>query len=257
MFSEYHLISYGLFAAFALLEILRAGQGRVFPKMPAWKLRGVAFAALYFAVATYAPLMWDSAIGAYSLLDASTLPFWLQIAGGFLVMQFLVYAWHRTMHSSDTLWLAMHQMHHSAERVDIWSAFIFHPLDMLGWALVGSLALVGGFGVSGEAGFWIALAATFCSMFQHSNLKTPRWLGFILTRPESHSAHHERGVHGRNYGDIPLFDMIFGTFYNPKIFDGECGFYDGASGRIGDMLVGKDVSQLPRGQADLAASSAS
>lgn len=241
MLSTYHIVAYALFGAFAALEIIRAGQGRVFPAMPAWKLRGLAFGALYFAVATYAPLMWDGAIGAHSLLDASTLPFWIQIASGFLLLQLGIYVWHRSMHASDVLWRGMHQMHHSAERIDIWSAFVFHPLDMVGWALLGSLVLVGGFGVSGEAGFWIALAATFCGMFQHSNLKTPRWLGYIVTRPESHSAHHERGIHGRNYGDIPLFDMIFGTFHNPKTFDGEVGFYDGASARIGDMLLFRKV----------------
>ena len=241
MLSTYHLIAYALFGAFAILEIVRAGQGRVFPAMPAWKLRGLAFTALYFAVATYAPLMWDEAIGAHSLFDASALPMWGQIIGGFLALQFGIYVWHRSMHSSDLLWRTMHQLHHSAERIDIWSAFVFHPLDMLGWALLGSLVLVGGVGVSGEAGFWIAIAATFCGMFQHSNLKTPRWLGYIVTRPESHSAHHERDVHGRNYGDIPLFDMLFGTFHNPKTFDGEVGFYDGASARIGDMLLFRKV----------------
>ncbi|WP_265562102.1 sterol desaturase family protein [Sphingomicrobium arenosum] len=242
MFSNYHLIAYGLFAAFAILEILSLGRGRAFPAMKGWRLKGLAFTALYFAVATYSPLMWDAWIGEHSLLDASTLPFWAQILGGFLVLQAFIYAWHRTMHSNDTLWRFFHQMHHSAERIDIWSAFIFHPLDMLGWALVGSLALVGGFGVSGEAGFWIAVAATFCGMFQHSNLKTPRWLGYIVTRPESHSAHHERGVHGRNYGDIPLFDMIFGTFHNPETFEGEVGFYDGASNEVGKLLTFRKVA---------------
>jgi len=242
MLGTYHLIALGLFLGFIALELIALGKGRAFPSIPNWKLKGAGFTLLYFAVATYAPLMWDELIGQYSLLDASALPFWQQIVGGFLVLQLFIYAWHRTMHNVDLLWRFMHQMHHSAERVDIWGAFYFHPLDIFGWALVGSLALVGGFGVSGEAGFWIAVAATFCGMFQHSNLKTPHWLGYIITRPESHSAHHERDIHARNYGDIPLFDMIFGTFHNPKVFDGECGFYDGASARVGDMLIGKKIA---------------
>lgn len=241
MFSPYHLVVYALFAGFAALELTALGRGRNFPSMQRWRLQGVAFTVLYIAVATYAPLMWDGVIGAHSLMDASVLPLWAQIVGGFLVMQFFIYVWHRSMHGSDVLWRAMHQMHHSAERIDIWSAFLFHPLDMIGWALLGSLALVGGFGVSGEAGFWVALAATFCGMFQHSNLSTPRWLGYFITRPESHSAHHERGVHGRNYGDIPLFDIIFGTFHNPESFEGEVGFYDGASARKLDLLLGRKV----------------
>ena len=40
-------------------------------------------------------------------------------------------------------------VNHSAERVDIWGAFYFHPFDMLGWAFLASLALVLGFGAGG------------------------------------------------------------------------------------------------------------
>ena len=240
MIGLYHYIALGLFAAFALVEL--ASRARVFPQVANWRLKGAAFALLYFAIATYAPLMWDSWLGEHRLLAADTLPLWMQIAGGFVVLQLGVYVWHRTMHNTPVLWRFFHQMHHSAERVDIWGAFYFHPLDMIGWALLGSFALVLGFGVSAEAAIVIALAATFCSMFQHANIRTPRWLGYVITRPESHSAHHERGVHGRNYGDVPWFDMLFGTFHNPKEFTGQTGFYDGASKRVGDMLIGRLVA---------------
>jgi sterol desaturase/sphingolipid hydroxylase (fatty acid hydroxylase superfamily) len=53
-------------------------------------------------------------------------------------------------------------------------------------------------------------------MFQHANLRTPRWLGYIIQRPESHGIHHERGLHAFNYADLPLWDMVFGTFRNPR-----------------------------------------
>ena len=53
-------------------------------------------------------------------------------------------------------------------------------------------------------------------MFQHWNVKTPRWLGYIIQRPESHGLHHELGVHARNYSDFPLWDMLMGTFVNPE-----------------------------------------
>ena len=36
--------------------------------------------------------------------------------------------------------------------------------------------------------------------------------------------------------------MIFGTFRNPKGFQQVHGFYDGASERIGDMLLFRDVT---------------
>ena len=79
-------------------------------------------------------------------------------------------------------------------------------------------------------------------MFQHANIKTPRWLGYIVQRPESHCVHHERGVHRFNYSDLPLWDMVFGTFRNPAEWQGEAGFYKGASSRVLEMLAFQDVS---------------
>jgi sterol desaturase/sphingolipid hydroxylase (fatty acid hydroxylase superfamily) len=240
MIGTYHYVALALFAGFVLLELLLSG--RMFPKVAAWRIKGAAFTLLYFSVGTFAPLLWDSWLGEHRILAADTLPIWAQVFGGFLILELGVYCWHRTMHNVQPLWRWFHQMHHSAERVDIWGAFYFHPFDMLGWTLLGSLALVLGFGVSAEAAIIINLLATFCSMFQHANIRTPHWLGYLITRPESHSAHHERGVHARNYGDVPWFDMLLGTFHNPKTFDGEVGFYEGGSKRIGDMLIGRQIA---------------
>lgn len=238
--TEYHWIALALFAMFVLLELV--GSARKFPLVRHWRAKGVASAVLYFAIAAIAPLAWDEALGRYQLVDGSSLPFWFQIAIGFLVLQFGIYWWHRAIHRFDSLWRVFHQMHHSAERVDIWGAFYFHPMDMLGWALLGSVALVLGIGLTGEAALVVAVLATFCSMFQHSNLKTPHWLGYFVTRPESHSVHHERGIHGFNYGDIPLFDMIFGTFRNPREWHGEAGFYEGSSSELGKLLTFRKIA---------------
>ena len=84
---------------------------------------------------------------------------------------------------------------------------------------------------------------TFNGMFQHANISTPHWLGYLIQRPESHSVHHERGLHRYNYSDLPVFDMLFGTFRNPADYPEEAGFYDGASARIVDMLLLRDVSE--------------
>lgn len=80
------------------------------------------------------------------------------------------------------------------------------------------------------------------AFFQHANIKTLQWVGYIVQRPESHPIHHGRGIHKYNYSDLPLIDIIFGTFKNPKNYQKETGFYDGASNRILDMLLFKDVS---------------
>jgi hypothetical protein len=82
----------------------------------------------------------------------------------------------------------------------------------------------------------------FSAMFQHANLNTPAWMGYFIQRPESHGIHHERGIHRYNYSDLPLWDIVFGTFRNPKTFAGEVGFEWGSSRRVGALLLGRDVS---------------
>jgi sterol desaturase/sphingolipid hydroxylase (fatty acid hydroxylase superfamily) len=86
------------------------------------------------------------------------------------------------------------------------------------------------------------LTVTFLAIFQHANLRTPRWLGYIVQRPESHTIHHARGVHAKNYADLPVIDMLFGTFENPRSYEHTTGFWHGASARVLDMLLWRDVS---------------
>jgi sterol desaturase/sphingolipid hydroxylase (fatty acid hydroxylase superfamily) len=236
------------YAAFAIYEARR--PARSLPKIPRWRAKGALFFVLALALTTVLPMVWDSYLGEHRLIDATGLGTWLGALYGFVLLELGVYVWHRAMHRTPLLWRAMHQMHHSAERVDIWGSLYFHPLDAAGFSFVYSFMLVMVSGVTAEAALIANLAGTFCSLFQHANIRTPRWLGYIIQRPESHAAHHERGVHAYNYSDLPLWDIVFGTFKNPERFEGQNGFYDGASARIGEMLVGMDVSEprAPRSQ---------
>jgi sterol desaturase/sphingolipid hydroxylase (fatty acid hydroxylase superfamily) len=80
-------------------------------------------------------------------------------------------------------------------------------------------------------------------VFQHANIRTPQWLGYVIQRPESHSVHHQRGVHAWNYADLPLFDLLLGTFRNPPTHAREQGFWDGASRQVPAMLVFRDIAR--------------
>ena len=55
--------------------------------------------------------------------------------------------------------------------------------------------------------------------------------------------HHARGIHKYNYSDLPIFDILFGTFKNPKNYEHETGFYPGASSRVMDMLTFQDINK--------------
>ncbi len=216
--------------------------GRKLPVIKFWKIRGIAVFFFYFYLSSYLPLLWDEYLPGTQLFDLSGWGSMGAIAG-ILVYELGMYIWHRTMHNSKWLWKMFHQMHHSAERLDTYGAFYFSPLDMIGWTALGTVCFSIIAGMTPQAITITLLVTNFLGIFQHANIKTPVWLGYIIQRPESHTVHHARGVHAYNYADLPVFDMIFGTFRNPARYEHETGFYNGASSRIGDMLLFREVDK--------------
>lgn len=237
------LIIFGIYAALMLWEAV--APGRSLPPVPGWHVRGLIAFGVYFFLSSYLPLMWDRYLAPYQLVDLSSLAVWQGAIVGVLVYELGAYGWHRLMHRVDVLWRTFHQMHHSAERLDVYGAFFFSPLDMVGWTALTSLCLTLGVGLNPQATTITLISINFLSMLQHANIRTPSWLGYIVQRPESHSVHHGKGIHRYNYADLPLFDVVFGTFKNPVTHQKETGFYPGASSRVLDMLLARDISMLP------------
>lgn len=226
---------------FILMITEEIAPGRKLPHIKFWRFKGVIAFILYFFLSTYLPLIWGKYLEEYSVFDLRLLGDYWGALVALLLYELGVYIWHRTMHQSNLLWRIFHQMHHSAERVDTYGAFFFSPMDMIGFTLLGSLTMVWFAGFTPYASIYALYGATFLAVFQHTNIKTPQWIGYIFQRPESHSLHHARGVHAYNYSDLPLFDIIFNTFKNPKDFSSKTGFYDGASKKITKMILFKDI----------------
>ncbi|MGH1374336.1 MAG: sterol desaturase family protein [Cellvibrionaceae bacterium] len=229
----------------AMLCLQSLLPGRKLPAIKGWWVRGTAVFIVYFYLSTYLPMMWDRYLIEFQLFNLAQHNPYVSTLIAVFVFELLIYIWHRTMHSTPLLWRTFHQMHHSAERVDTLGAFYFSPLDAAGFAMIGSLTLSLVVGLPPEAVTSFLFVTFFLAMFQHTNVKTPQWLGYFIQRPESHSVHHQLGVHGYNYSDLPVFDLLFGTFKNPRDFARETGFYDGASARVGDMLLFRDISDEP------------
>ena len=237
-------ISISVLAMYALLIAWEAlAPARELPVVTGWFPRTLAAFSAYFLLSSYLPLVWDQYLAPYQLVDLSHLGAVGGALVGLLVYNTLHYTWHRSMHASDTLWRIFHQMHHSAERLDTYGAFYMSPLDMVGFTMLGSIALVVGVGITAEAATLFLFAAMFFAIFQHTNVRTPTWLGYFVQRPESHTIHHGKGLHRYNYADLPIFDIIGGTFRNPAAYEMETGFYHGASARVGEMLMFRDVSE--------------
>jgi len=171
---------------------------------------------------------------------------------GYLVMSFCNYWWHRLRHRSPFFWRWFHQLHHSAQRIELATTFYKHPIESLVDSLGGVVILYFVVGVSPAAAAGAMMLAGVLELFFHWNVKTPVWLGYLIQRPEAHCIHHEEGVHAYNYSDIALWDLLFGTFKNPRTWNGTCGFGAENEGRLLEMLAGVDVMQtkLPKARSE-------
>jgi sterol desaturase/sphingolipid hydroxylase (fatty acid hydroxylase superfamily) len=236
-------ISLAFFALIGALWALESwAPARALPRIRGHRMRGLLSLVAYFLVSSYLPLLIAPWLAPLKIADLAVLGTLGGGLGAFVVYQLFAYAYHRSLHGFDGLFRSVHQLHHSAERLDVPSAFLFGPLDMIGWTLISTIAL-SLVGITPSASVVFLLFGTFLSTFQHANLRTPRWLGYLIQRPESHSHHHARGIHSGNYADLPVFDLIFGTFVNPPDFAPNTGYYDGASARVADMLRFRDVTR--------------
>ncbi len=232
-------------ATFVLCLILeRLFPARPLAKIKGWLLRGVLAFVMSGLINALLPMALVSALAGRSLFHLQGLGTWVGALVAFLVIDFVSYWLHRVFHNVHFIWRWTHQAHHSAERLDIAGAAYFHPFDItITVALTTVLAAI--LGVTPDAAALAGFVGFFYAMFQHLNMRTPRWLGYLIQRPEAHSVHHARGVHAYNYGNFPLWDVLFGTFRNPAEFMPEQGFWDGASARVGAMLLGRDVGEPP------------
>jgi sterol desaturase/sphingolipid hydroxylase (fatty acid hydroxylase superfamily) len=239
------LVTLATLPAFLLLDLVHRAWR---PSAQAgWRRRALVVAAVNFGLSLLVGQFWAQVFNGASLIDASGLGMVGGALVGVLVYELVHYGYHRAVHRFDLLWRLGHQMHHSAESLDAWGAYYLHPLDAALFVTWSSLVLFPLLGLSPEAGALAAAMLGFLAVFQHANLRTPRWLGWIVQRPESHALHHQRGVHAHNYADLPLWDMVFGTFRNgPASAPPPQGFYDGASRRLLAMLCFRDVSRPPR-----------
>ena len=234
----------GSYAAMMLLEARH--QGVEYPDKRAWRLRGWGFLLVNAAIGVSLPLIVPvEYLARYRWLDCSDVPALPGALLGYFVLSFFAYWWHRVAHRSPFLWRWFHQMHHAPERVDLGGATIFHPFETAMYIVLTFLAATMVLGLSPWAASLTALIAQLYGFFVHMNVPTPRWIGVFVQRPEAHVLHHRREPTPLNYGDFPLWDIVFGTFENPATFsEDSMGFGSGNDEAYLAMLRGRDVSQV-------------
>ena len=230
----------GSAALMILAERLR--PGRAWPRVPGWIGRAILFNGFQAGIAYGAGRLLDPWMRAHRPWSADALGTVGGAVAGYLAITFVYYWWHRWRHEVSFLWRWFHQLHHSPRRIEIVTSFYKHPFEILANGVLSSLILYFGVGLGPEAASIAIVITGVAELFYHWNIRTPYWLGFIVQRPESHCVHHQEGLHNSNYSDLPIWDILFGTFHNPRRFEERCGFGPAGEARVPEMLRGKDVT---------------
>jgi sterol desaturase/sphingolipid hydroxylase (fatty acid hydroxylase superfamily) len=218
----YPLVLFGSLLAVALWEFCRPRRRREFPAV---RRRlgnlGVWLLGLLLAVFTFSPpqtfrLELQSTFGVV-LPSRPIADQWLSFGAGFLLLDFLQYAVHRSQHAVPFLW-RFHALHHSDPDVDVTTSVRHHPIEYLIATAVYWLAIlvlgIPAVVVSSHAASVFAAAA-----LTHGNISLPERLERLL-RPvvitvDLHLVHHsiEFSRENWNYGAVlSIWDRLFGTY---------------------------------------------
>lgn len=228
----------------ALILLERIFPDRVLARVNGWWSRVIMINLMQFGIVILGMVTWDVWFKSHQWYVLDGLPNAALGFLGYLCITFVFYWWHRIRHDSYILWLLFHQLHHSASRLETITSFYKHPLEIVvNSLLMGSISYLL-LGLNVEAVAWTILYSSFGEYFYHMNIKTPHWVGYFFQRPEMHKIHHKEGVHYNNFSDLPLWDILFGTYENPrKRQEDTCGFCDTKEREFVKILGFKNVNK--------------
>lgn len=161
----------------------------------------------------------------YGLITQSpiSLPLWLEILIGFVILDLLIYFQHVLSHKVPIIW-KFHKVHHADRDIDVTTGIRFHPIEVLFSMLYkcGFILLLGPLPI---AVFLFEVVLNGSAMFNHANVRLPLWfdklLRLIIVTPDFHRVHHStiRKETDSNYGFfLSIWDRIFKTYIaQPKL----------------------------------------
>ena len=177
--------------------------------------RNLALAAINFALSPLVVLPLTAwAAGSALAWRPSYWQGWSGLALDLLLLDLLIYWWHRANHEWRFLW-RFHLVHHLDRTLDTTTALRFHFGEVLLSAGARALAIVAlGFPFVSAVAFEILLLVA--TIFHHSNLHLPstveRALATVIITPSIHWVHHHRRRvdTDSNYGTVFSFwDRLF------------------------------------------------
>jgi sterol desaturase/sphingolipid hydroxylase (fatty acid hydroxylase superfamily) len=223
----------------ALLLVLLASAEAIWPRRalvlgrnPRWLTHALFFLSnavvgrlLSFLVVVGVAANWAET-QRFGALNLVALPFWVEVAIAFIVLDFAVWFQHFLMHRNPLLW-RMHAVHHSDRDLDVTTALRFHPFELIVSTFYKS-AIVVLLGVPLFVALVFELWLNANALFNHSNIRLPRRvdrvLRLFLVTPDMHMVHHSTRVdeQKKNFGfALTLWDRLFGTYQAESILGAE------------------------------------
>jgi sterol desaturase/sphingolipid hydroxylase (fatty acid hydroxylase superfamily) len=151
------------------------------------------------------------------LFNNINLPYWLIITLSVLLLDLMIYWQHRLFHLVPMLW-RFHKVHHADSHIDASTGLRFHPIEILLSIFLKGLAVLL-LGVPAIAVIIFEVALNGFALFNHANIRLPRWLEYplraILITQVLHRIHHSQVVEetNSNYGfSVSWWDRLFGSY---------------------------------------------
>jgi sterol desaturase/sphingolipid hydroxylase (fatty acid hydroxylase superfamily) len=152
------------------------------------------------------------------LLNSLSSPVWKAVLS-FLMLDLLLYLWHKASHSFDFLWM-FHRVHHNDPYLNVTTSFRIHFLELVITNFLKAVLIII-LGIEEAMVLTSEAIMTLFIMFHHTNIsfKGEKLLGHVIIVPYLHRTHHskQRSEHDSNYGAVlSLWDRLFGTLSELK-----------------------------------------
>jgi sterol desaturase/sphingolipid hydroxylase (fatty acid hydroxylase superfamily) len=134
-----------------------------------------------------------------------------------VLLDFATFGGHVFFHKVRWAW-RFHRVHHGDTAVDATTALRQHPVEgLMRFAFTASAVAIAGATVEAVAIYRLLSAVN--AVFEHANIRVPRWLDrslvWLWVTPDMHKVHHSRRQceTDSNYANLfSVFDRSFGTF---------------------------------------------
>ncbi len=148
-------------------------------------------------------------------------PLWGQMVLAVALVDFVFYWQHRMFHFVPALW-RLHALHHNPERMHVLKSARLHAGEVvIRFILIyAPLALLG---APKTVLLWYAVLDNAIGNLAHANLRLrfPALAHRLFVTPGVHHLHHakdQRLGNGNFSGLLPVWDILFGTYFHPDDF---------------------------------------